>query len=126
MRRMWITIGLSVVLSVPALVAATKTKSGTAANTAAEHKTPEYQTNLKRWEAQNLTGTISMVDPKMELVVVRDSSGVPFDFKIARSTRIDAGAKREELSELTPKESVSIHYVPEARGDIARSIQVQH
>ncbi len=65
-----------------------------------------------------------MVDPKMDLVVVRDYSGVPFDFKVAPSTRIDAGAKREELSQLAPQQSVSIRFVPEARGDIARSIQV--
>ncbi len=71
--------------------------------------------NGQRWAAQNLKGTISMVDPKMDLVVVRDSSGVPFDFKVARSTRIDAGAKREELSQLAPNQSVSVHFVPEAQ-----------
>jgi hypothetical protein len=126
MRRIWIAIELSVVLCVPTLMAATKTTSGAAANTSAEHKATEHQTNVQRWAAQNLTGTISMVDSKMGLVVVRDSSGVPFDFKIAKSTRIDAGAKHKELSQLTPQESVSVHYVPEASGDIARSIEVQH
>jgi hypothetical protein len=44
--------------------------------------------------------------------------------KVARSTRIDAGAKREDLAQLAPKQSVSIHFVPEGRGDIAQKIQV--
>lgn len=118
MRRMYFAIALSAVLSAPALWAATKTTSAPASGNA-EHHGAEM-----RWAAQNLTGTISMVDPKMELVVVRDSSGVPFDLKVARSTRIDSGAKQVELSQLAPKEKVSVHYVPEPRGDIARTIQV--
>ena len=118
MRRKWTVIGLSIALCAPALWAATKTTSAPA-NASAGHQATE-----QRWAAQNLKGTISMVDPKMNLVVVRDSSGVPFDIKVARSTRIDAGAKREELSQLAPNQSVSVQFVPEANGDIARTIQV--
>ena len=118
MRRMWIAIGISVILCVPALFAATKTTSAPATGTTV------HNAAVQRWPAENLKGTISMVDPNMDLVVVRDSSGVPFDFKVARSTRIDQGTTREELSQLTPNESVSVHYVPESRGDIARTIQV--
>ena len=120
MPRTWLVVGLSAVLSVPAFCAAAKTASAPA-SAAATHAVI-----AQRWAAQNLNGTVSMVDPKMDLVVVRDSSGVPFDFTVAGSTRIDKGAQREELSQLTPKESVSVRYVPEARGDIARTIQVNH
>lgn len=119
MRRMWIAIGISAALCVPAAFAATKTTTAPASASAERH-----QATGQRWPAENLKGTISMVDPKMDLVVVRDSAGVPFDFKVARSTRIDMGAKREQLSQLTPKESVTIHFVPESRGDVARMIQV--
>jgi hypothetical protein len=119
MCRMWIVIGLSVVLCAPALWAAKKTTSAPA-NTGSERQSSQH------WAAQDLKGSISMVDPKMNLLVVRDSSGVPFDIKVAPSTRIDAGAKREELSQLAPNQSVSVHFVPEGRGDIARTIQVNH
>jgi hypothetical protein len=81
---------------------------------------------MKRWPAENLKGTVSMVDPKMDLVVVRDSHGVPFDFRVKRSTRIDMGAKRAQLSQLAPKQSVSVHFVPGGRGDIAQSIEAGH
>jgi len=120
MLRMWAAIGFSMVLSAPLIFAAPTTTSPAASKAANDHKAAEM-----RWAPQNLTGTVSMVDPKMNLVVVRDSSGVPFDIKVMPSTRIDAGAQREELSQLTPKESVAVHYVPEARGDIARTIQVK-
>jgi hypothetical protein len=116
MRRMWIAIGFSVVSCAPALWAANNTSSVPASN--------QQHATTKRWPAEDLKGTISMVDPKMDLVVVRDSSGVPFDIKVARSTRIDAGAKREDLAQLAPKQSVSIRFVPEGRGDIAQKIQV--
>jgi hypothetical protein len=119
MCRMWISAGISMILCVPALLAATKTTSApSGASTNAAHPA------VQRWAPQNLNGTVSMVDPKMDLVVVKDSSGVPFDITVARNTRIDKGTTREQLAQLTPKEMVSVHYVPEARGDIARTIQV--
>ncbi|HTW65378.1 MAG TPA: hypothetical protein VME17_12205 [Bryobacteraceae bacterium] len=120
MRRLWTVIGISLISCAPALWAAKETTTAPASS-GAEHAAAE-----QRWAAQNLNGTISMVDPNMNLVVVKDKSGVPFDLMVGHSTRIDMGAKREELSELTPNESVSVHYVPEARGDIARTIQVNH
>lgn len=120
MLRMWVAIGFSVVLSAPAIFAASTTTPAAASKTASDHKAAEM-----RWAPQDLKGTISMVDPKMNLVVVRDSSGVPFDIKVMPSTKIDAGSTKEELSQLTPQESVAVHFVPEARGDIARTIQVK-
>ena len=127
MRRMWIAMGFSLIWCIPALWAAANTTSAQASASTG------HQATTERWAPENLKGTISMVDPNMHLVVVRDSSGVPFDFKVARSTRIDkvarstridAGRQREALSQLAPNESVSVHFVPEARGDIARTIQV--
>jgi len=119
MRRMWLAIGISMILGVPSIWAATKTApGGTNGSAVTEHPA------MQRWAPQNLNGTVSMVDPKMNLVVVKDSSGVPFDIKVAPNTRIDAGTAREQLAQLTPNESVSVHYVPESRGDIARTIQV--
>jgi hypothetical protein len=116
MRRVLAAIGFSVILCVPSAFSATKAASAGSAHPAA----------MQRWAAQNLQGTISMVDPKMSLVVVRDSSGVPFDIKVMPSTKIDSGATKEKLSQLAPQQSVSVHYVPETNGDIARTIDVTH
>jgi hypothetical protein len=100
-----------------------------AANTTkpAESKsaTTQHATAQQRWAPEVLKGTVSMVDPKQDLVVVRDSSGVPFDFRIQQSTHIENGQSPVKLSDLAKNESVNVRFVPEARGDIARQIQVQ-
>lgn len=121
MRYLWMAITVSAMMSAPALFAATKTTTApNQATTAGQPAQPQAQ----RWPAENLKGTVSMVDPNMDLIVVRDSSGVPFDFKIAQTTRIDAGQQREHLSQLAPQQSVTVRFVPESKGDIARTIEV--
>ena len=78
------------------------------------------------WPAESLSGRIAMVDPQKRLLVVKDSSGVPFDFIVGRSTRIDSGKGRMKLPELASlqNDSVSIRYVPERKGDVAESIKL--
>lgn len=88
-------------------------------------KTVVQHTNQARWQSQDLKGTISMVDPQQDLVVVKDSSGTPFDIKVQRSTHIKNGQKPEKLVQLSKNESVDVRYIPEARGDMARQIEVQ-
>ena len=113
MRRMLLTAGLSAIVCASMALAAGNTK------TVVHHTVPT------RWQAQDLKGTISMVDPQQDLVVVRDSSGTPFDIQVQRSTHITNGQSPATLAQLSKNESVSIRYIPETRGDIARQIQVQ-
>ena len=122
MRRMWLAFGICIALGVPSLWAATKTTSASSGTSVPAAK---GYTAQQRWASQNLSGRISMVDPQKDLIVVRDSTGVPFDIKIERSTRIESGAQREDFAQLSPKESVSVRYTPETSGDIARTIEVQ-
>ncbi len=113
MQRMLLTAGLS------AIVCASMALGASTSKTVVHHTVPV------RWQAQELKGTISMVDPQQDLLVVRDSSGTPFDIQVQRSTRIRNGLSPATLSQLSKNESVSIRYIPEARGDIARQIQLQ-
>jgi hypothetical protein len=78
------------------------------------------------WPAETLSGTISMVDPSQHILVVTDHNGVPFDIVVGRSTRIESGHQRLTLSELSPdiNQSVTVRYVPERRGDIARTVNL--
>jgi hypothetical protein len=78
------------------------------------------------WPPETLNGTITMVDPTQHLVVVQDSSGVPFDMVVTGSTRIRSGNQRLTLGDLTSdlNKSVSLRFKPERRGDVARSIQL--
>ena len=113
MRRMLLTAGLSAIVCASMALAASTTK------TVVHHTVPT------RWQAQDLKGTISMVDPQQDLVVIRDSSGTPFDIQVQRSTRILNGQSPVQLSQLSKNESVDVRFVPEARGDMARKIEVQ-
>ncbi len=71
--------------------------------------------------AETLTGRIWMVDPANRLVVVRDASGVPFDFVISRSTRIKSSIGTLTLHNLISMSDsqVRIKFLPERRGDVA-------
>jgi hypothetical protein len=77
--------------------------------------------------AETLSGTITMVDSALHLVVVKDASGVPFDIMVTHNTRIMSGGQRLNLSALNSdiNREVTLRFVPEGRGDIARSVQVK-
>jgi hypothetical protein len=78
------------------------------------------------WPVETLTGTITMVDPAQHLVVVQDASGVPFDMVVTPATRIRSGDQRLNLGDLSSdvNKNVSLKFVPERRGDVARSIRL--
>ena len=67
-----------------------------------------------------------MVDPAQHLVVVQDSSGIPFDMVVTGSTQIRSGNQKLTFGDLTSdiNKNVSLHFIPERRGDVARSIQL--
>ncbi|HUO33269.1 MAG TPA: hypothetical protein VMU80_28910 [Bryobacteraceae bacterium] len=78
------------------------------------------------WPAETLSGKIVMVKPAMDLAVVKGPDGVPFDMIVTRSTRIQANGQSLSISALSAdiNKNVSVKFVPEGRGDVARSIRV--
>jgi hypothetical protein len=79
-----------------------------------------------RWPPETLSGKITMVDPARRLVVVQDSSGVPFDMVVSRSTRIKSASRTVNWNDLNSdlNRNASIKFVPERRGDVAETINV--
>jgi hypothetical protein len=112
-RGMWMALG-SALLLIAATASAATTKSGGKAG------------SEMRWQTQTLSGKVVMVQPADRLLIIRDSSGTPFDLVVTRATRIEAGAQKETLAQLTPNESVTVRLIPEAQGDIAASVKVDH
>ena len=102
--------------------------------TAAEKSAPAAQKTTKMaarkarsaWPAEDLSGTIAMVNTAEHRVVVMDTSGAPFDMIVTPSTRIRSGDQSLKLTDLASRinKGASVHFVPERRGDVARSIQV--
>jgi hypothetical protein len=78
------------------------------------------------WPPETVSGKIEMVDPAAKLMVVEGPGGVPFDVVVTPKTRIESGGQGIKLKDLSQRtdQQVSVQYVPERRGDIARSIRV--
>jgi len=102
---------------------------------AAANKPAESSQNVKAkaensmrsaWPPETLSGKIIMVDPAEKLVVVKAADGIPFDLRVTPSTRITAAGQKLSFKELSPdvKKDVSVRFIPERAGDVARSIQV--
>jgi hypothetical protein len=98
---------------------------------AQQKSTSNAQTTAKgtmktAWAPEEFTGKIMQVDAGRRLLIVKDASGVPFDMIVTRSTRIKSGDQTLKLNNLASDTShqVSIRFVPEGRGDVARSIQL--
>jgi hypothetical protein len=78
------------------------------------------------WPEESLSGKITQVDPTRKLVVVETPEGIPFDLLITAKTRITSGGHTVTLEELTgdTNRTVSVKFVPERRGDVAKSIHI--
>lgn len=94
--------------------------------TAVKASKTAQQTDNQMWPAETLSGKITMVDPALRLVVVQDSSGVPFDMVVNGSTHIKSANGMLNLNNLQAdlNRNVTIKFVPESRGDIAEAINV--
>jgi hypothetical protein len=76
---------------------------------------------------ETLIGTITMVEPSKNLIVVRDKNGTLFNFVTRRSTRIVADDRRLTVTDLSAslEKTVSIRFVPARRGNLAQLIELK-
>jgi hypothetical protein len=91
-----------------------------------EKTTHVAQSHPIAWPPETLSGTIATIDPAQHLVIIKGSGGVPYDMVVRRSTRIESGSQRLTLDQLQSdiNKNVSVRFVPERSGDIARTIQI--
>jgi hypothetical protein len=78
------------------------------------------------WPAETLSGSIVRYIPAKDLLIVKGPDGVPFDMVVNRATRVETGNQRVMLNQLSQKNgvNVSVRFVPERSGDVARTIQL--
>jgi outer membrane lipoprotein-sorting protein len=98
---------------------------GLAAPVAQAKEKAGAKTTEKAAKLETLTGTLSMVIPGKKLVVVKDSSGVPFDFKAAGAA-IQVGGKKAKLEDLNSatNKQVTVKFIPLRSGNVAKSVEV--
>jgi hypothetical protein len=76
---------------------------------------------------ENLSGTIAAVNPSARVISLVGSNGVPYDFRVTNQTRLEMANQKITLAELAKDvhDHASIHFVPQANGNRAETIQVR-
>ena len=125
MKRNW---QLAVFCGFVAAVLTAGAAEASAAANAARATTGKTATTSEQmsWAPETLSGKISMIDPNRGLLIVQDSDGVPFDMVVTSKTHITSGEHNITLKDLEQyqNKSVSVHYKPERRGDVAESVRI--
>jgi hypothetical protein len=112
----------------------TKAKTRSAKTTKVLHKKaepkPAHPRSVALAAPEDMTGTIQEVGPSDKILTLLGANGVPYDFRMDRSTRIRIQNKGDQ--KVTPSElaqdahdHASIHFVPMAKGNVARTIEIR-
>jgi U3 small nucleolar RNA-associated protein 14 len=110
--------------------AVTKTKPATGKSAMKSMtKSSARKTDHALASAEDLSGTITLVDPSDKEITLVGSNGVPYDFVLTKKTRIEVANTNQkiamnELSSESHKQA-TIHFVPDADGNLAESIQIK-
>lgn len=94
---------------------------------AEEKAAPAEKPKEEAAKPETIAGTLHMVVTDKKIVVVTDSTGTPFNFKVTGATRIKVGGKKAKLDELAGQtdKSASVKFLPLRSGNVAQSIEVQ-
>jgi hypothetical protein len=76
--------------------------------------------------AEDLSGTITVVDPSDKEVTLVGSNGVPYDFDLTRKTRVELSDKKIGANQLATEthKQATVHFVPTSHGNLADDIQI--
>jgi ABC-type oligopeptide transport system substrate-binding subunit len=76
--------------------------------------------------AEDLSGTITRVDPSDREVTLIGSNGVPYDFKVNQKTMVELSSYKIGMNELASEsqKQATIHFVPRSDGNLAQSIRI--
>jgi ABC-type oligopeptide transport system substrate-binding subunit len=76
--------------------------------------------------AEDLSGTITRVDPSDREVTLIGSNGVPYDFKVNQKTMVELSSHKIGMNELASEsqKQATIHFVPRSDGNLAQSIRI--
>jgi hypothetical protein len=135
-----LAVGVSLAAPVPGskdYATKTTTRATTKNNAAASKsamkspaKSAAKKTSHVLASAENLSGTITVVDPTDKEVTLVGSNGVPYDFKLTKKTQVELSDKKIGVNELAGElageshKRATVHFVPRSDGNLAESIQI--
>lgn len=140
MKKMALSLMVLSLLVVLGGVSIYAQEAGSSSSSAAQNEAPKAKkaTHHHHAATQNLTakyakglqdisGTLSMVDAGQKVVVVTDSNGTPFNFKVTRGTKIQVNGKKGTLDDLSGQtnQQVSVKFRDRLdHGLVAQSIEL--
>jgi hypothetical protein len=76
--------------------------------------------------AEDLSGTITVVDPSDKEITLVGSNGVPYDFDLTTKTRVELANEKIVVNQLASEthKQATVHFVPTSHGNLADSIQI--
>jgi hypothetical protein len=76
--------------------------------------------------AEDLSGTITVVDASERELTLIGPNGVPYDFDLTRKTRVELSNNQIGVKELANEshQQATIHFVPTSHGNLAESINI--
>jgi hypothetical protein len=76
--------------------------------------------------AEDLSGTITVVDPSDKEITLVGSNGVPYDFDLTTKTRVELSDNTIGVNQLATEthKQATVHFVPTSHGNLADSIQI--
>lgn len=121
--------GISLAVAVPGSndsTAKTSTKTSMKTKTTTTNSAAKSPANHALAAPENLSGSISVVDPTDKEVTLVGSNGVPYDFKLTKKTQVELSDKKIETNELATEshKQATVRFVPTSEGNLAESIQI--
>lgn len=77
-------------------------------------------------KAENISGTVAMLESSGETITLSGSNGVPYDFRLTKHTHVTIGgksAKPDDLKNQVNKQA-TIEFVPMSDGNLAKTVTV--
>jgi hypothetical protein len=103
-------------------------KNNTAQKKAAQ---PAKKSSAKNKEhalasAEELSGTIGFVGPSDKEITLIGANGVPYDFQLSRTTKVDLAGKKIGATGLVQEshKRATIRFLPTAQGNLAKSVDI--
>lgn len=126
-KALLLLLGVLLVSLVSILPALAQEAAPSKEKPAEEKAAPAEKPKAEAVKPETISGNLQMVITDKKLVVLTDSSGVPFNFKVTGATRIKVGGKKAKLDELAGQtnKSASVKFLPLRTGNVAQSIEVE-
>lgn len=76
---------------------------------------------------ENITGTLTIVDPDQRVIYVKSADGIVYDFRIVESTKIAADGAKISFEDLSAQigKSIEVVFRPLKIGNVAQSVDLK-